>query len=304
MEQIYIVLFMLIWSIGPLFIKLGLKFTPALDFLVLRAFVATISFFVIWLIIHFSKLKKKKAIPNLSWKNIPFIAGTALLLQVIYQASFFYALEYNLSPGLLMILLGVQPIFTALIMADKLSLPNWIGLGFGLIGLSLVVFNSIFIKEISLLGIAWGIAALMGMTLGSIGQKRFCSKIDFSSNLFLQYLISSAVFVCIDRLHVFHAIPFNTEFLIALFWMGFVVSVVATCLYYYLVNAKQLTHVTALFYGIPPLTVIFEYFIYGELVSSISLLGFFVTCLGLYFSLQFQHKSKKADIPKDESEMI
>ena len=286
MESLYAAIFTLIWAAGSIFVKLGLEYIPPLDFLVLRATLATTCFFLLWLVIRSLKIKEEKFIPTLSWKNLVFLMGTGLLLQVCYQASFFYAIEYQLSPGLLMIILGAQPIFTALIMNDKLSVLNWVGLTLGLLGLSLIVFHSVFITDLNLLGLGFGLIALIAMTLGTIGQKRFCSRIDFLTNLLLQYLISSLVFLCIDRFHVLQAIPTNLAFVVALFWMGIVVSVFATCLYYYLVNNKQLTRVTTVFYCVPALTVILDYLVYGELISTISLLGFLVTCLGLYFSFR------------------
>lgn len=283
MNFLYVFMFIFIWASGPIFVKLGLSYTSPINFLVLRSFTATFCFFVIWFISRFKKDKSKSAL-HLQWKNILFMIITALLLQVAYQTSFFYALQYKLSPGLLMIILGTQPIFTAIVMSDKLTKYNWFGLFFALFGLYLVVSHSTTIHGLNFFGILFGLIALMGMTIGTIFQKRFCSNIDFSTNLFFQYLISSILFLMIDRFHIIHLISFNIMFFIALFWMGIIVSVVATCLYYYLINSKQLTRVTTIFYGVPIVTVILDYFIYHQAISIVTMSGFFMTCLGLYFS--------------------
>lgn len=277
-------MFVFIWASGPIFVKLGLLYATPLDFLALRSLTATFCFFIIWLITCL-KEGSRKSISHLQWKNILSMIVTALLLQVAYQTSFFYALQYKLSPGLLMIILGTQPIFTAIAMSDKLTKRNWIGLFFALFGLYLVVHHSATIHGLNFLGVLFGLIALAGMTIGTLFQKRFCSNIDFSTNLFFQYLTSSVLFLMIDRFQIIHFSSFNILFLVSLFWMGIIVSVIATCLYYYLVNSKHITRVTTIFYGVPIVTVILDYFIYHQAISAVALLGFFIICFGLYFSV-------------------
>ncbi len=275
---------MFIWASGSILAKIGLNYLPPLEFIALRAYLATTCLFVIWGTLRILKKSSQSLMPRLSCKNLLHIVATGLTIQTIYQICFLYALQHHLSPGLLMIILGGQPIVTAIIMSDRLTYLKWCGLCLGLTGLCLTVFHSIFITKFDLQGIAFGIAALLAMTLGTIGQKRYCSNVDFYTNLFLQYLASSIVFMFIADFNVIRAVPLSGQFIFSILWLGLVVSVGSTSLYFYLINARQLTHVTTIFYGVPTVTMILDYCINGQNISTIAFCGFLITCLGLYFT--------------------
>lgn len=123
------VAFIVMWSSGAIFVELGLRFIQPLTFLSLRFIGATV---LTWFVCLWFKPAFPKRIAE--WG---YILLTGLFLQGGYQVFFFLALAYNVSPGILTIILGVQPIFTAIIAREAANRNQWIGLIVGIIkGLS------------------------------------------------------------------------------------------------------------------------------------------------------------------------
>src|SRR3990167_1109673 len=179
---------MVLWGSGSFFVKDGLRFATSLDFLILRVIVA------LGVIVSIASVQRKTLrFPTtcVAWFQVVL---TGLLLQFFYQYFFFQSLETNMSPGLLMIILGTQPIFTAFCTNEKMYAQQWIAISIALSGLILIVFNSIFEGHISTMGVLFAILALIGMTVGSILQNIFCRTYSLTANLLIQYTVSLLAF--------------------------------------------------------------------------------------------------------------
>jgi drug/metabolite transporter (DMT)-like permease len=123
--------FVILWSSGTIFADLGLRSANALSFLALRLLSSAV---IMWGIC----LAMRPKFPETSREWIQILL-TGLLLQAAYQTFFFYSLELGISPGLLAIVLGVQPLVTAVITARHVRRVEWLGLVLGLVGLCVSV---------------------------------------------------------------------------------------------------------------------------------------------------------------------
>ncbi|SDD34344.1 Permease of the drug/metabolite transporter (DMT) superfamily [Cupriavidus sp. YR651] len=254
-------LFVLLWSGGAIFSRWGLAHASPFAFLTLRFVIALAVLVAIGLV-------RRRLLPARGTRCR--VAMTGLLMIGGYSICYLLALDHGMTPGVLATVLGVQPILTLLWMERRVSVGRLAGLGLALGGLAMIVANSLLAAKLSAAGLLCALAALASMTVGAILQKRIRqAPVEI---LPLQYTV--ALGMCLLCLPFQ---PFTFErtlgFLIPLLWMGLVISVVATLLFYRLIRAGNLVNVTSLFYLVPPGTAMLDYLVLGNRLAPSSLLG-------------------------------
>jgi drug/metabolite transporter (DMT)-like permease len=265
-------LFVLLWSSGAIFSKLGLAHASPFAFLLIRF---AIALFALVLLIPLLKFKLPK-----TGKPMLYAATTGLVLLGAYQIFYLLALQMSVTPGVMATLMGVQPILTVVLMERQRSWSRMFGLVLGLVGLVMVVYQGIGLGGMSLAGMVCGLLALVSMTAGSIMQKRITD--NPLGTLPVQYLaglLLCAVFVPFQPFHF----EYSTGFFVPVLWMGLVVSVLATLLLYRLIARGNLVNVTSLFYLVPAVTAIMDYLVFGNRLALLSLLGMVLIIVGLVF---------------------
>lgn len=263
-------LFVLIWSSGALFSKLGLQHASPFAFLGLR-FALALS------ILLALGLARRRWLPAPGTRLR--VALTGLLMIGSYSICHLLALDHGLTPGVLATVLGVQPILTlALTERQAFSRRRLAGLGLALGGLVLVVYESIARAHFTATGMLFAFGALTCMTLGAILQKsvrqapREVLPLQLACSLLLCLLFAPFQPMSVDL---------GTGFWVALVWMGVVMSVVATLLLYRLIHAGNLVNVTSLFYLVPAGTAALDYLVLGNRLAPWSLAGMLAILLGL-----------------------
>ncbi len=267
-------LFVLLWSGGAIFAKWGLSHASAFGFLLLRFILALAVLLLMcgW---------RRRWLPQPGTRLT--VTATGLLLIGGYAICYLLALDHGITPGVLATLLGAQPILTLAVMERRYSLPRLAGLLLALCGLVMVVYQSIGMARFSAAGMAYALAALLCMTSGAMLQKRVRqAPMDVMP---LQYLVSLALcllFVPFQSIRV----EWVTGFILPLIWMGLVISVGATLLFYRMIQAGNLVNVTSLFYLVPAGTAALDYLILGNRLSALSLGGMAGILLGLMLVLR------------------
>lgn len=265
------VAFVFLWSSGAIFAVFGLRYANPFTFLSLRHLLAMVT---MWLICW--RLKTSLPVRRSEWWDV---LVTGLFLQVGYQAFFFLSLGYDVSPGILAIVLGAQPILTTLLTRERTSRGQWIGLWLGMLGLILIVAHTLFEGIISTWGIVSALLSLTSITLGTILQKRVALSLPLS--MAIQYTVGSVVLTLLAIRFESYAINWSLMFLIALGWMALVISVGATLLLFYMICQGNLTNVTSLFYCVPPVTALLDYWVFGHTLRIATILGLALIVTGL-----------------------
>jgi len=265
------------WSSGAIFVENGLKYANPLAFLVYRYL---FSMLILWGIYFWFKSKKKKEnqFPRSS-KQWILVICTGFLQQVGYQLFFFLALDFNVSPGLLSIILGVQPILTALITKESNTKLQWVGLILGMLGLILVVVHNLTTGSMSTIGIICCSLSVLSITLGTFSQNKI--SISLIPNMVIQYTISFIIFITFAPFINTLSINLTFSFIISLAWMVLIISIGATMLLYYMINKGNLTKVTSLFYCAPPLTAFMDFLIFGHKMTILTLSGLALIVISL-----------------------
>jgi drug/metabolite transporter (DMT)-like permease len=118
--------------------------------------------------------------PNANEIGHGLIAGS--LVHGLTLGGVFTAISQGVPVGISALILGLQPIVTSTFanrfMGEKITGLQSVGLKLGLVGVLLVLHDRNIVLAGSVLGWIASFLSLIGITLGTLYQKRYCGEID------------------------------------------------------------------------------------------------------------------------------
>lgn len=194
-----------------------------------------------------------------------------LLFQAMYVCGVFAAIDHHLAAGVTALVTGLQPLLTACIIGpllkERVTGRQWLGLLIGLAGVALVVERKVHLDGTSLAGLALAIAALLGITAGTLYQRRFLPSIDLRTGMACQYatgaITALLLALAFEPMHV----DWTWQLGASLAWMSAVLSVGAYFGFFFLVRRIGVARVTSLFYLVPAVAALFAWPWFGETVT-------------------------------------
>ena len=268
------VLFVLLWSTGFIGARYGLPYIEPLTFLAVRMF------FVVVIMAAIAIIGDAKP-PDAGEIGHSLVAGS--LVHGLYLGGVFTAISQGVPAGISALIPGLQPILTSTIanrfMGETVTRVQWIGLALGLIGVLLVLHDRNIVLAGSTLGWIASFLSLIGITLGTLYQKRYCGAIDWRSGNLVQYIGAGVLFALGAFAFETREIHWTGELIFALAWLVLVLSIAAVGLMYWLIRRSAATGFASLFYLVPVVTALFAYLLFGERLDAISILGM-VICAG------------------------
>ena len=273
--------FVVLWSTGFIGARLGLPWSEPMTFLGMRfLFVAT----VLAALIPFVGTGWP------TWRQLWQQSATGFFNHVLYLGGVFYSIELGLEAGLSALIVGLQPIAIALgaglVLGERLSLMQWTGMALGLAGVALIVIRKLDAGVGDWLSIAPSFIGLIGLSLGSVLQKRWSGTTPMLPGNMVQFAFSGLVCALIALVFETGAITWNTEFTIAMVWSIVVLSFGALTLYYILIRRGAASRVASLFFLVPPVTALFAWFLFDETLGPLELLGMAVAAIGVLIVLR------------------
>ena len=278
MQRLYPFLFVFLWSTGFIGAKYGLPYAEPLSFLLTRyGFVISL----MTLIALATRAPWPKA--PIQWLHI---GVSGLLVHAVYLGGVFIAIKQGLPAGITALVVGMQPLLTAFgagwLLGEKVDSRQWAGLALGFVGLALVVSGKF--GETAALGpmLIPAIIALLGITAGTLYQKRFCAKFDLRSGAVIQF-VPTAIFTAIAvALFEDYRIEWTGQFSFALGWLVLVLSIGAISLLNLLIRNGSAVNVASLFYLTPPMTALIAFVIFGENLTLTATFGMLLAVSGVY----------------------
>jgi drug/metabolite transporter (DMT)-like permease len=181
----------------------------------------------------------------------------------------------------------MQPLFTAafagLTLGERVQPRQWGGLALGFLGTALVVAHKTG-SGLTPLMMVPAIAALIGITAGTLWQKRFCPAFDLRTSTVVQYSASLLITAVLALTTETMQVQWSGQFVFALLWVAFVLSIGAISLLNHLIRSGTAVNVTRLFYTVPPITALMAWAIFGETLTGLSLMGMVVAVLGVWLA--------------------
>ena len=277
MAGAYPFLFVFLWSTGFIGAKYGLPYAEPMSFLLTRYGLVIALMTAIALATGAPWPERRR-----DWLHIG-ISG--VLVHAIYLGGVFIAIKHGLSAGVTALVVGMQPLLTGLgsgwLLGEKVSPRQWGGLALGFVGVGLVVSGKLGDGALGPMLIP-AVVALLGITAGTLYQKRFCPKFDLRSGSVIQFVPTALVTAIAVALFEDYRIEWTGEFVFALGWLVLVLSLGAISLLNLLIRSGSAVNVASLFYLTPPTTALIAFFIFGENLSLTAAIGMLVAVAGVY----------------------
>jgi drug/metabolite transporter (DMT)-like permease len=270
------IVFVLLWSTGFVGARFGLPYIEPMTFLAVRMAFVVLIMAAIALIGGARRPSRREAGHSL-------VAG--FFVHWLYLGGVFIAISQGVPAGISALIPGLQPILISTIadrfMGEKVMPLQWLGLALGFAGVALVLHDRQMVAEGSLLGWSASFVSLLGITIGTLYQKRFCGNIDWRVGNLVQYAGACALFAMAAFAFETRVIDWTGELVFAIAWLVLVLSIAAVGLMYWLIRRSAATGFASLFYLVPAVTAMMAYILFGEKLDALSIAGMVVCAAGV-----------------------
>jgi drug/metabolite transporter (DMT)-like permease len=269
-------LFIILWSSGFIGAKYGLPYAEPFTFLTIRMIVV-----VALLAVIAAPARLSRPPGTVLGHNI--VSG--LLVHGCYLGGVFMAIVNGLPTGLVALIVSLQPVLTSTVanrlLGERVTPLQWTGFALGVVGVYLVVHEK-FGGDTA--WPAWPAitVALLGITAGTLYQKRFGGGLDWRVQFLIQYGAAGLLFALVALLFENRVVEWNLTFVFALAWMVLVMSFAAIWLFYYLIKRTATTRLTSLLYLMPPVTALMGWILLDERLAPLALLGMALCVVGVF----------------------
>lgn len=214
------------------------------------------------------------------------------LVHACYLGGVFVAIDWALPAGITSLIMGIQPLLTALIgwlwISERLHKMQWCGLLLGFMGVLLVVSQN-GAQNTGVAGWdAWmaAIIALCAISIGTLYQKRFGGGVDLMVGAFYQYLVTAVVMALLAWQFDSGEVIWSWPLFGAVLWMVLALSVTAILLFLVMIREGEASKVVSYFYLVPPLTALEAWLLFDETLNIYALCGIGVTVVGVYLTVK------------------
>ncbi len=270
-------LFVVLWSTGFIGMRLGAPYAEPFTFMVLRMMLVVS-------ILGAVTLATRAPWPG-SLPEAGHIAVAGLMTHATYLCGVLLAIERKLPLGFVALIAGLQPVLTAifanLFLHERLTVRQWLGLALGFAGVVLVVLSKFTLGIVNLPALACAGVALLGITGGTLYQKRFCSHMDLRTGGVIQFSATGIVLAVLALLLETREVQWTGQFVFALFWLAVVLSIGAISLLYLMIRRGAASKVASLFFLTPSVTAVMAYLLFDEALNALAVAGLLVTAAGV-----------------------
>ncbi|HUL68147.1 MAG TPA: DMT family transporter [Burkholderiaceae bacterium] len=268
--------FVLLWSTGFIVAKAAAPHAPPLTFLLYRfAGVVVVLLPLAW-------------VTRAPWPQTPRAwidaAVVGLLLQATYLGGVWVAIALGMPAGVSSLLVGTQPLLTAVFVGtvgERVTRVQWVGLVLGFIGIALVLSDRLTLAGVGVAAVAVNVMALLGITAGTLYQKRHGAGIDLRTGSIIQFGVSFAALLPFALVLESMRVDATLEFWAALAWSVLALSLAAISLLLVMIRRGRATEVASLMYLTPAVTAVMAWLIFDERLGVLAWSGVFVTMAGV-----------------------
>lgn len=265
------------WALNYPLVKFIYQYQSPMAILFFRLFLAAI----------FSSL--------LFWKHIRiprdlkthFFLAIFGILNLVFFMGFWFTGESTENPGISSILVYTYPVisiaFSAIFLKEKLSLLRVVGTMLGFFGMVLIFVDQLSIKSTP--GLFFLIAAATSWAFGTIVFKKYLLNVGNYTVNSMQYIYAvPIVFLYVISTGGFNPTGFSMQFFAVVLYMGLLSTSVAYYIYLHLYSKYSVSSISAYFFAVPAFSIVFSYFIRGEVNTIYTYVGFAFISLGIYMS--------------------
>jgi drug/metabolite transporter (DMT)-like permease len=269
--------FVAVWGTGYIATKIGLQYAAPFTFLSLRF---AFGLFCLLPVVLFLRVSWPRTAPE--WGHLA-VAG--LLMHAVQLGGSHYAQYLGMSAGVVAILIASQPLVTAIFLAgftkERIHAGQWLGVFVGLLGVGLVVWHKVDIREVTLGSLLGTLVALAGVTAATLYQKRFSPRADLKAAAVVQFAATLAVMVPLALAFEDFSFVFSWQLAGAIAFLVILASLIGVSVFHLLMRRGESTRVTSLMYLPPVFAVVAEFALFRVVPSVLTALGMVVACVGV-----------------------
>jgi len=290
-------LFVLLWSTGFIAAKYALPFIEPFYLLFIRMTLTALVFTSLCFLF-------KSGLPKIPQALHQLVSGA--LVHGAYLGGVFAAIKWGMPAGIAALIVGIQPVLTAflgrLFFGTRLSAVQWFGLVLGFCGIAAVLLSTGQQETVSLpwYAVAAAVTALLGISLGTIYQKKFGKNVNILSGSVFQYISAALLMGLLTLSFESRIVVWDIQLLLALAWLIFGLSVSAILLLMYMIREGETAKVASYFYLVPPVAGIEAWILFNEALTLLGIAGVIVTVTGVYFVIKPHHlrQSRRSKLPE------
>ena len=270
------VVFVLIWSTGFIVARFGMPLSPPMKFLAVR-YALSILCFLPWIVLA----KVRWPANRTQWGHL---AITGILMPACYLGGVWAAVKTGMGSGLSALIVGLQPVLTAFWLSStggQITRRQWAGLVLGFVGLVMVVSRKFGTGgEANWINMSFAIAALFGITIGTLYQKRYVAPCDVRTANVVQ-LSAALLFTAPLALLEHETMSWNSQLAGAMAWSVLALTLGGSSLLYLLIQRGAAASVTSLMYLVPPVTALIAWLLFSEAITAVTIVGTLLTAFGV-----------------------
>ena len=285
------VAFVLLWSTGFIGAKYGLPYAEPFTLLMYRMYITLGAFLLLIRIFNGRWPDSRGALHSM-------VVGA--LVHASYLGGVFSAIKSGMPAGLISLLVGLQPILTAVVargwLGERINAVQGGGLLLGLVGVAMVLANRGQGTGSAAYGpdaLLYALIALTGISLGTLYQKRHCSGVNLLTGAFYQFLSTALIMTALSFIFETGEILWKLQFVLSLLWLVFGLSITAILLLMLMIREGASAKVASYFYLTPPVTAIMAWLLFDERLDMLAVGGMVIAVSGVYLVARGPDWSKR-----------
>jgi len=271
-------LFVVLWATGFIGARYAMPWSEPFSFLAVRFALAALILLALALALRAKPLSRRQAAHAV-------LVGA--LVHGVYLGAVFWAIRNGMPAGLSALIIGLQPLITAVMagfaLGEKVLPRHWAGLAIGFAGIVIVLAPRIGdavggVTAATLAACVFGVGAI---SAGTVWQKRCLAGADLVSGTLWQYVGATVVVAAGSLAFETRTFVVTGELVFAMAWLVLVLSIGAIFLLMHMIREGEMAKVSSLFYLVPAVTALIAWVLFGETLTPLQLVGMVVTMAGV-----------------------
>ena len=272
--------FVVLWSTGFIVARYGTADAGPLTFLAIRVAIAAVVLFGLSALLKESKISRSAI-------TIQFVSG--LGIHALYLGGVFVAIDWGLPSGVSALIAALHPVvttvFARVLLGEALTSRRIVGVVLGCVGVVIVVIERGGATHSVSTGALVAMAiAVLGMSGGTLVQRRFATETPLLAGTAWQYFASGVVFTVVALIAEDWDFTVTRQSVAAMAWAVGVLSLAAILIMLWLLKRQAASQVSSLFFLTPALSTIQGALLFGESLGLLSILGLVVAITGVWLA--------------------
>lgn len=215
-------------------------------------------------------------------RRLAHVMVSGVLVQAVQFGAFYSAIGLHVPAAVVALVQGLNPVVIALVagrlLGERVSPRQWVGFGLGAAGVGLAVADRL---SFSLAGVAFCVVGLLGLSLGTVYQKRFAADMDVRTGTATQFLVGAPLVGLASLMFETPRVTDWGAFSGAVGWLVLVNSIGAFLLLNTMLKNAAASRVSTVFFLTPSVTAVMAWLLVGQSLHPLAVAGLLVGGAGV-----------------------